>query len=155
MMKSVLAALPRLRDDPNRLQRHFAELMLALFHIYCHRDVLGGSVPAERVDQFRRASAKALAGFSWEIYQYVWVALCEAENGHEEDYYRLCQLRSAIQVVLDNYPGAPVAEIGPTTVADLDVELHRLVGEYGAVAEAFIPPGLPASHWWWRNPVSH
>lgn len=89
-----------------------------------------------------------------EIAQYVFFTLCDAENAREDDYYPLCKRRSAIQVLLDDYAGAPLADVGPTTVANLDVEMRRLGEQYGPVPATFVPAGLPATHWWWRFPTS-
>jgi hypothetical protein len=61
--------------------------------------------------------------------------------------------RSAIQSLVDDYAGTPVAAfIDPGDVAELDDELRRVGELQGPVPESFVPKGLPSSHWWWRYP---
>jgi hypothetical protein len=78
-----------------------------------------------------------------------------AEGANEDYWYELSIRRSAIQLAIDEYPGPPVADqIKPEDVEELDAELRRVgqFDEQGPVDPAYIPHGLPASHWWWHYP---
>lgn len=71
------------------------------------------------------------------------------------EWYELSMRRSAIQSLLDDYQGTPVAAlINLDDIVQLDEELRRLGqnDEQGPVDENAIPRGLPETHWWWRYP---
>jgi hypothetical protein len=104
----------------------------------------------EELRRFRRESAAALADFENGLSAFADLTIFLAEGARDDDWYELCVRRSAIQFVLDEYGGTPVAaQIEPADVADLDVEMRRLGNEYGPVPQQFVPTGIPECHWWW------
>lgn len=128
--------------------------LIDLVELACLR---GQTPPAdpEVYRQFHQASAEALLEFPKKLGAYANITLVIAEGAREDDWYELCMRRSVIQVLWDDYAGTPVAAlISPADVADLDAELRRVGAEYGPVPPRFVPSGLPASHWWWRYPLT-
>jgi hypothetical protein len=109
----------------------------------------------EKLRRFRDESAAALADFEKDLSAFASLATFLAEGAREDDWYELCMQRSAIQFLIEEYAGTPVAAmIEPADVADLDVELRRVGKEYGPVPERFVPKGVPESHWWWFFPAN-
>jgi hypothetical protein len=140
-------------SDKHLEARAFGDAMKQLVLLH-HYQAVQGPLPAERIAEFRRQSEPMLAvPFSLDLY----IALAEslAQGANENYWYELSMRRSAIQFVIDDYPGPPVADqLDPETLADLDTELRRLGqdDEQGPIAPAYIPQGLPDSHWWWHYP---
>jgi hypothetical protein len=131
---------------------YFRDALISLVRLY---DSIAQTSPVapERLQRFRRESGESLASFGNKITAYVQRAIILAEGANDDEWYELCMRRSAIQSLLDDYTGLPVAAlVDPSDVLDLDAEMRRVGAEQGPVPEAFVPKGLPESHWWWRYP---
>lgn len=140
-------------SDKARVEHAFRDAMEQLVLIP-HYQAVHGPLPAERLTEFRRQSAPLLAT-SPHLGAYIWRAQFLAEGANENYWYELSIRRSAIQFAIDDYPGPPVADqIKPEDVEELDDELRRVgqFDEQGPIDPAYIPHGLPASHWWWHYP---
>lgn len=112
--------------------------------------------PREVIERFRAESAAALAPYAAHVRHYVWTIADEAEvDERGEDWPEVCTRRSAIEILLNEYAGTrATSAIDPADVARLDVELRRLGALAGPLPPGEVPPGLPASHWWWRHPAA-
>lgn len=76
-----------------------------------------------------------------------------AENPRE-DWYEACLNRSVLQILLDNYQETGIAGlIDPAQIQEIDELLHEGAPIAAPLAPQLIPPGLPASHWWWTAPA--
>jgi len=95
-----------------------------------------------------------LLQFSDKIKVYTKRAAILAED-RSDRWYEVCIRRSVVQVLLDTWPGTPLAQlIDPSDVAELDAEMRRAGLEEGPIPEETAPKGLPDSHWWWKYPNS-
>lgn len=91
--------------------------------------------------------------FKNHLAAYPAITLNHAEAAGEDEWNKLCLRRSAIQTLIDDYAGTPIAAlIDPAEVAELDEEMRRVGNEYGPVPNPFVPKGIPESHWWWSYP---
>lgn len=132
-----------------RFERAMEQLVLI-----CHYQAVQGALPAEKLAEFRRASAPLLATPP-HLDAYILRTRFHAEGANENEWYVLSMRRSAIQLAIDDYPGPPVAdEISAEDIEALDQELRQLGqhDEQGPIDPAYIPQGLPDSHWWWHYP---
>jgi len=134
-------------------ERESRAALVSLVRLY-DRQAVVGPVSPEHLQQFRKDSAAALASSNL-VPAYVLKALFLAESANDNQWYELSMRRSAIQSLLEDYRGTPVAAlIKLDDVAQLDEELRSLGqnDEQGPVDESAIPRGLPETHWWWRYP---
>lgn len=78
--------------------------------------------------------------------------VCMAEDARDlDDYMRLCQRRSVIQIFLDEFEGSTQLGVNPSALDTLDAELRFLADrEEDEVNAEFLPRQLPPTHWWWR-----
>lgn len=139
--------------DKERIEHAFRDAMeqIVLLH---HYQAVHGPLPSDQLAEFHRRSAPLLAT-SPHLGAYVWRAQFLAEGANENYWYELSMRRSALQFAIDDYPGPPVADqINADDVDQLDEELRRVgqFDEQGPIDPAYIPHGLPSSHWWWHYP---
>jgi hypothetical protein len=139
------------REGGPYLEREYRLALICLVGVYSQKD----QIDPEQLRRFRNESAVALASFENRISAFPDVTTFLAEGAQDGEWYELCMRRSAIQLLIDEYAGTPVAAlIDPADVAALDVELRRVGKEYGPVPDPFVPKGLPDSHWWWFFPAN-
>lgn len=139
--------------DPAISEVEFRRAMRSLVLLQ-HAQAVHGALPPAQLAQFRRDSAPFLAT-STQLAAFILRAQFLAEGANDNQWYELAMRRSAIQIAIDDYPGSPVADvILKDDVEDLDRELRQLGqnDEQGPIDPAYIPQGLPDSHWWWHYP---
>jgi hypothetical protein len=139
--------------DPATVEIEFRQAMTSLVVLH-HAQAVQGALPASELDQFRRDSVPLLATPK-QLASFILRAHFLAEGANDNQWYELSMRRSAIQIAIDDYPGSPVADVILTEdVEELDSELRALgqADEQGPIDPAYIPQGLPASHWWWHYP---
>jgi hypothetical protein len=152
-MTAFFAHLQRANAGEPGADNELRDAMASLVWLH-DRQAAVGPVAPERLAQFRRESAEALARTN-AVQTYVLRALFLAEGTNDNQWYELSMRRSVIQSLLDDYAGTPIPDlIEREDVAELDEELRRIGqdDEQGVTEERFYPRGLPDSHWWWRYP---
>ncbi|HNQ03532.1 MAG TPA: hypothetical protein PKH69_02865 [Thiobacillaceae bacterium] len=154
-MTDVLDALAHAAKDGTARRTHFHDALVAMVGLYEHGARTGAPSPA-RLAAFRRDCAAALDGLADLpdlLSGYVADARGLAETPNGDVWPRLCMRRSALQILLDDYPGAAAA-IDRTGLAELDAAMYHMGGARGPLPAAAVPSGLPPGHWWWRHPRS-
>ena len=127
----------------------FAAAMLSLLR-FCDRQA---HLPLNRegLDAFKRTVVERLAPFTDRIAHYATCIGNDAAQARDEDEVEdLCQRRSAIQIVLDDYPRL-ASEISSEILAHVDTELRRVCELYPVSDPDAAPHGITASHWWWTT----
>jgi|GEM_PF-4475804 len=86
------------------LDRAFLSAMLALVRL-TDRQGRHGAMSAQKSDEFRMSATSALSTFRADIAEYVRHIEVLAEGAREEDddWFKLAQRRSAVQLLLDDF----------------------------------------------------
>lgn len=88
-----------------------------------------------------------LSVYVFECYNY-------ASRGRLDGFERACYLRSALQLLNDEY--APWEQLlsceDLDEIAEIDETLVEVSDDAPPVLEEAIPKWLPETHWWWRAP---
>ena len=139
--------------EPGPSDDYFNRALAGLVGLLDRQAELGPLAPA-----FVKASldeiCEELLGFSDKLKVYTQRAIILVED-RRDLRCEICMRRSVIQVLLDTWPGTPLAQlIDPADVAELDAAMRQAGLEEGPIAEDRAPKGLPDSHWWWRYPSS-
>src|SRR5512140_106611 len=90
-------------------EREAQNAFVSLVRLYDRQAIVGPLTP-ERLQQFRKESSDALAGSNM-VPAYVLKTLFLAEGANENEWYELSMRRSAIQSLLADYQGTPVAAL--------------------------------------------
>src|SRR4051812_20604983 len=110
MMSAVLDDLAGAREPGPAQSAHFRQAMAGLVGLY-DRQAAVGPAPGDALARFRRESGEALLGLGDAVPGYVAVTAAHAEIPDEDEWYDLAMRRSAIQSVIDDYAGTPVADL--------------------------------------------
>jgi len=152
LLSTCLFDLAHVVGDGPIESAYFGRALIGLVGIR-HAQAVFGAVSAERMQQFRSQSLSYLLEQSTRVHLYLDESRSLAEFAVDNDWDELCMRRSAIQFLLEDYAGTPVADwIDPGELAELDEEMRRVGDEQGPVDPRWTPQGMPPSHWWWRYP---
>lgn len=111
-----------------------------------------GPIEPRRLKIIREQVYEKLLSLGDKLSVYVPKAVTLVES-RPDLWYEICIRRSAIQLLLDDYPGTPLtALIEPADIVELDTEMRQVGAGEGPVPEDKIPKGLPLNHWWWTYP---
>lgn len=78
------------------------------------------------------------------------ISAMAGEKFSAETWRQAVEQRTALQFVVDWY-GTSLADLLPTLrLAELDAEMRQYAQAPGFVRVDVLPPGVPATHWWWR-----
>lgn len=114
------------------------------------RDGLGAAAAA----RVRSQVATSIAPFDGQVRAFAQIFADEADIDADDDVALAahCAHRSVLEYLLTEYADNPAAaSIEREDIERFDAELRRKIGERGPLPAAEVPPGIPASHWWWRN----
>ncbi|MGX1806651.1 hypothetical protein ACWIGI_13135 [Nocardia sp. NPDC055321] len=139
-------------DDSLRIS-YFANGMAMLIGVRV--GMKGEDAPSSvEVDDFRAQVESLLIANRRSFFSYLYRSMDLAIRSPIEGWYEPCLRRSAIQLVLDDYPKA--AEVLDSedreTVEEIDEWLRDRAPEISRLPDSVIPHEMPASHWWWRLP---
>jgi hypothetical protein len=152
MMSAVLRDLEGAGEPGPAQSAHFRQAMAELVGLY-DRQAEDGPADPSLGERFRRESGDALLALGDAVRGYVSITALHAETPDEDELYDLALRRSAIQSLLDDYAGTPVADlVDRDELAELDADLRRAAADLGPIPAESVPRGIPPSHWWWRYP---
>ena len=107
--------------------------------------------------EFRRIAGSAIANLGGEVPGFASAARAELKRARDEDWYWVALRRSALQLLLDDFPGTGIAELlledGEHDLEKLDEQLRQFAREREPFLIRPAPSGLPDSHWWWQLPA--
>lgn len=78
--------------------------------------------------------------------------LLEEAREDENDWFKICQRRSAVQIVIDDLGAELTSRVDPEALSRIDSEIRRVGEEMGPVTDGQKPNGLSSKHWWWDHP---
>ncbi|MFI9509692.1 hypothetical protein [Nocardia sp. NPDC052566] len=134
----------------------FADAMTALVGV--HIGMSAGFAPSSsELDSFRFKVAALVQANSRSLFSYVHRSVDSAIRSRVDGWYDPCLRRSAIQILLDEFPGAADAfdQEDRESIEEMDEWLRDRAPDILSLPERIIPTGLPASHWWWRLPAAN
>ena len=74
-----------------------------------------------------------------------------SDTWHGQEWAEVCERRSKIAFVTEVWGDSSIGEAVDwwLNTAELDDAIRQRAGLEGGLAEASIPAGTPAEHWWW------
>jgi hypothetical protein len=109
---------------------------------------------AELCDQVRHDGvAHALQDGRGYLSGYISATEAYAVRGRSDGYVAACQHRSALQLLIDEFPDrAPLSDTDRDELEDVDEELREAAEDAPPPHRAQIPSWAPRTHWWWWAP---
>lgn len=152
LMPRVLHYLEQSVAGGPQWERYLYHAMMGLVGLYDREAETGPAAP-DAMRAFRAQSGELLERLGRRTNHFVIDALGLAQSSRDEGWAELCMSRSAIQSLLDDYPGTGVAAlVDQDELEELDERLREIAPDQTPVPEADQPRGLPADHWWWPLP---
>ncbi|MFS2295312.1 MAG: hypothetical protein FWJ90_21875 [Actinomadura sp.] len=158
-LRRVAASLERLRPGEapkDDVQKHPVRSLLSFYEGLAE---WGAHDPAEvpRLrDRVRSGGvARALRDDTARNYLAGYISETEdlADRGRYDGYRPACEHRSAIQLLIDDFPeDAPLEESLLDALADVDETLAEAAEDAPPLHRAQIPSWAPRDHWWWWAP---
>ncbi|MGS2807387.1 hypothetical protein [Nocardia sp. MW-W600-9] len=110
--------------------------------------------PTASMVDLRRSIAALVSSNSRTMAYYLMNSHYRATSVMVEGWRDVSVRRSAIQFLLDNYPGMreSLGEDDVELVAEIDDVLRDHADEAAPLPKSAIPVGIPESHWWWWAP---
>lgn len=113
----------------------------------------GFAVPKQELTAFKRAVVDRIREQSQAFRIFV-IHTDSAAEDSREGWYRASFGRSVLQILIDNYHDVGIKDlIDFDQVAEIDEILQENAEKAPPVFDTLIPPGLPATHWWWTAPT--
>lgn len=152
IMRAFIAGLARAQGDTLGARAAFRETMALLLRLRTSQALLGPA-DAASLKRFREESAQAMLPLADRISFLVNQALILAEDCGDGGWLDLCERRTEIQFLMDDYAGTPIPGlIDRNDLAELDETMPDAGDRWGPLEAHEIPRGIPASHWWWWYP---
>ncbi|MFR9750526.1 hypothetical protein ACL02S_05770 [Nocardia sp. 004] len=154
---SVSRELEQLKSEDNILRIvSFERAMYSLVGVQI--GLSEGSAPsASDLENFRVRVVSLIAGSSHTFFNYLCDVFDYVFAAWEDGWEKPCYCRSAIQLLIDDYPGAAKLVHEDDEIRGMLEEVDDALRERGVeedpLQEEDIPASLPDSHWWWRLPA--
>ncbi|WP_157535091.1 hypothetical protein [Nocardia inohanensis] len=108
----------------------------------------------DELEAFRRDVSDLMIANGRSLYSYIDRGLDYAIRSRIDGWYEPSIHRSAIQLLIDDYPGGSSVfdEEALDLLDEMDEMLNDRAPDVPPLPESIIPPGMPESHWWWHLP---
>lgn len=154
LLQPCLAALEAARGngiDAAAEARRALSILLGL-----HRQqAVHGALDGQQLARFRADSLPKLLAIRPQLLSRLDELHHLAMAGNGDDWPSICELRSELQCLIDDYPASELVEwLDGERLAEIDTELLALGPQVDPDNAEPAPTGVPESHWWWVLPGS-